>query len=50
MIKWIWLAVPITLGWFFILELLAPGHWGYFQTYFGSTWSALWQNVSNWMS
>ena len=50
MIKWVLIAIPITIGWFFLLELAAPGHWGYFQTYFGSTWSSLWSNLSGLIS
>lgn len=46
-LKWAWVAVPLMLGWFFLLELIAPGHWGFFQTYFGATWGSLWSNVSN---
>lgn len=46
MIKKILIALPITIGWFFIMEFIAPGHWGYFTVYFSATFESLYNNFS----
>ena len=44
------IAVLAITGGFFIMEIVAPGHWTFFTEYVSKTVDSATQTISGWMS